>query len=103
VSWNVFSRKAIGYAISRNLDTQLTLAALRTAVVTPDPPLEFSITPLRGLQVASHVYVREPGFHDFQIRMPRHKASPLGNASRRSFIKTSQSGEVSQKEEQACP
>ena len=35
---DVYSRKAIGYAISRNIDTQLTLAALRMAIVNRNPP-----------------------------------------------------------------
>jgi len=35
---DVFSRKAIGYAISRNLDTELAMAALRMAIVNRNPP-----------------------------------------------------------------
>ncbi len=32
------SRKVVGYAISRQIDTQLTLAALRSAVAIRRPP-----------------------------------------------------------------
>ena len=34
---DVYSRKAIGYAISRNIDTQLTFDALRMAIVHRNP------------------------------------------------------------------
>ena len=35
---DAFSRRVIGYAISRNLDTELTLAAFRMTVVNRNPP-----------------------------------------------------------------
>ena len=90
---DVFSRKAIGYAISRNLDTELTLAALRMAVVNRNPPPGCIHHSDRGVQYAAEDYVNELQFHNFQISMSR-KANPLDNAYVESFIKTLKSEEV---------
>lgn len=60
---DVFSRKAIGYAISRNLDTELTLAALRMAVVNRNPPPGCIHHSDRGVQYAAEDYVNELQFH----------------------------------------
>jgi len=90
---DVFSRKAIGYAIPRNLDTELTLAALRMAIVNRNPPPGCIHHSDRGVQYASEDYVNELQFHNFQISMSR-KANPLDNAYAESFIKTLKSEEV---------
>jgi putative transposase len=90
---DVFSRKVIGYAISRNLDTELTLAALRMAVVNRNPPPGCIHHSDRGVQYAAEDYVNELQFHRFQISMSR-KANPLDNAYVESFIKTLKSEEV---------
>jgi len=90
---DVFSRKAIGYSISRNLDTELTLAALRMAIVNRNPPAGCIHHSDRGVQYAAEDYVNELQFHRFQISMSR-KANPLDNAYVESFIKTLKSEEV---------
>ncbi len=84
---DVFSRKVIGHAISRNLDTELTLAALRMAVVNRNPPPGCIHHSDRGVRYAAEDYVNELQFHRFQISMSR-KANPLDNAYVESFIKT---------------
>ncbi|MDH3875956.1 MAG: DDE-type integrase/transposase/recombinase, partial [Desulfobacteraceae bacterium] len=50
---DVYSRKAIGYALSRNLDTKLTLSALRMAVDQRNPPPDCIHHSDRGVQYAS--------------------------------------------------
>jgi putative transposase len=47
---DVYSRKAIGYAISRNIDTQLTLGALRMAIHNRNPALRCIHHSDRGVQ-----------------------------------------------------
>ena len=90
---DVYSRKAIGYAISRNIDTQLTLSALRMANVNRNPPPECIHHSDRGVQYASAEYVKELEFHKFQISMSR-KGNPYDNAYAESFMKTLKSEEV---------
>ena len=90
---DVFSRKAVGYALSRNIDTQLTLDALRMALYNRNPPPGCIHHSDRGVQYASGDYVKELKAHDFQISMGR-KANPYDNAYAESFIKTLKSEEV---------
>lgn len=90
---DVFSRKAIGYALSRNIDTQLTLDALRMAIHNRQPPPGCIHHSDRGIQYASCDYVKELRFYSFQISMGR-KANPYDNAYAESFIKTLKSEEV---------
>lgn len=90
---DVYSRKAIGYAISRNVDTELTLAALRMAIANRNPPPGCIHHSDRGVQYASAKYVKELKDHKFQISMSR-KGNPYDNAYAESFIKTLKSEEV---------
>ena len=90
---DVFSRKAVGYALSTNIDTQLTLDALRMAIYNRKPPPGCIHHSDRGVQYASGDYVKELKAHDFQISMGR-KANPYDNAYAESFIKTLKSEEV---------
>ena len=50
------SRKVVGYAISRNIDTTLALAALRSAVEDRQPPAGCIFHTDRGSQYASETY-----------------------------------------------
>jgi len=59
---NVYSRKAIGYALSRNLDTQLILSALRMAIYQRNPPPDCIHHSDRGVQYASKDYIKELEF-----------------------------------------
>ncbi len=90
---DVYSRKAIGYAISRNIDTQLTLDALRMAIVNRNPPRGCIHHSDRGVQYASADYVKELKLYGFQISMSR-KGNPYDNAFAESFMKTLKSEEV---------
>jgi putative transposase len=90
---DVYSRKAIGYGLSRNLDTQLTLSALRMAIDQRNPTPGCIHHSDRGVQYASKDYIKELEFYGFQISMSR-KGNPFDNAYAESFIKTLKSEEV---------
>jgi len=93
VMLDAFSRRAIGYAVSRAIDTRLTLRALRMAVGTRHPPAGCIHHSDRGVQYASHEYVKELESYGFQISMSR-RGNPYENAHAESFIKTLKSEEV---------
>jgi putative transposase len=90
---DVYSRKAIGYALSRNLDTELTLSALRMAIDQRNPAPGCIHHSDRGVQYASKDYIKELEFYRFQISMSR-KGNPFDNAYVESFMKTLKSEEV---------
>jgi len=90
---DVFSRKAIGYALSKRIDTTLTLDALRMAIYNRHPAPGCIHHSDRGIQYASGEYVKELISHGFQISMSR-KGNPYDNAHAESFIKTLKSEEV---------
>jgi transposase InsO family protein len=90
---DAYSRKVIGYALSRNLDTQMNLVALRMAIEDRKPALGCIHHSDHGVQYASGDYVKELKFYQFQISMSR-KGNPLDNAYAESFIKTLKSEEV---------
>ena len=88
-----FSRKAIGYALSRRIDTALSLQALRMAIETRRPPAGVIHHSDQGVQYAAHDYVETLRAHGFQISMAR-KGNPYDNAVAESFIKTLKAEEV---------
>ena len=90
---DVYSRKAIGYALSRKIDTKLTLHALRMAINDRQPAPRCIHHSDRGIQYASADYVKELEFYGFQISMSR-KENPYDNAYAESFIKTLKSEEI---------
>lgn len=87
------SRKAIGYAISRNIDTALSLSALRMAIQSRNPLPGVIHHSDRGVQYAAHDYVDELKSHGFQISMSR-SGNPYDNAFAESFMKTVKTEEV---------
>ncbi len=87
------SRKAIGYAISRNIDTALSLEALRMAIQNRNPPAGVIHHSDQGVQYAAHDYIDELRNHGFQISMSR-KGNPYDNAFAESFMKTIKTEEV---------
>ena len=87
------SRKAVGYAISRNIDTALSLSALRMAIQSRNPPAGVIHHSDRGVQYAAHDYVDELKSHGFQISMSR-SGNPYDNAFAESFMKTVKTEEV---------
>src|SRR3990172_2968411 len=51
---DLYSRKAVGYAISRRIDTELSLQALKMALSTRNPPQGVIHHSDQGVQYAAH-------------------------------------------------
>jgi putative transposase len=90
---DLFARRAVGHALSRNIDTALCLEALRRALSQRNPPTGIIHHSDRGVQYASHDYVDTLRHHGFRISMSR-KGNPYDNATAESFFKTLKSEEV---------
>ena len=90
---DAFSRRVIGYAISRTLDTALTLEALRMAIAERQPGSGVIHHSDQGVQYASVEYVEELRRHGFGISMAR-AGNPYDNAMMESFFKTLKYEEV---------
>jgi putative transposase len=90
---DAFSRRVIGYAISANLDTALTLDALRMAIAERRPGPGAIHHSDQGVQYASTEYVDELSCHGFTISMAR-TGNPYENAMMESFFKTLKYEEV---------
>ena len=90
---DLFARRAVGYALSRNINTALCLEALRMAIVLRNPPKGIIHHSDRGVQYASRDYVDPLRQHGFRISMSR-KGNPYDNATVESFIKTLKTEEV---------
>lgn len=82
-----FSRRVVGWAISKNIDRELCLASLKMAIEARKPPPGCIHHSDRGVQYASHDYVAELRKNDFKISMSR-KGNPYDNAFAESFWKT---------------
>ena len=90
---DAFSRKALGYCISKSLDTELALYALRMAIQRRVPQGGITHHSDRGIQYASKDYTDELLKYGFKISMSR-KGNPYDNAKAESFMKTLKSEEV---------
>jgi len=90
---DAFSRRVIGYAISRSLDASLTLEALRMAVARRQPGPGLIHHSDRGVQYASAEYVEVLKSHGFLVSMAR-RGNPYDNAAMESFFKTLKQEEV---------
>lgn len=90
---DLFARRAVGYAISRHIDTALCLEALQMAIADRRPPEGIIHHSDRGVQYASHDYVQVLLNHGFRISMSR-KGNPYDNAATESFFKTLKNEEV---------
>ena len=84
---DAFSRRVIGYAISRNLDTALTIETLRMAIAERQPEPGVIHHSDQGVQYASEEYVEELRRHGFAMSMAR-TGNPYENAMMESFFKT---------------
>jgi len=87
------SRKVIGYAISRGLETALALEALRMAISRRRPVPGVIHHSDQGIQYASEEYIAELKVYGFQISMSRI-GNPYDNATMESFFKTLKYEEV---------
>jgi transposase InsO family protein len=90
---DAYSRKVIGYAISKRIDTALTLEALRMAIARRCPGPGVIHHSDQGVQYASGEYIDELKCHGFEISMSR-KGNPYDNARMESFFKTLKYEEV---------
>jgi putative transposase len=88
-----FSRKAIGWAISKRLDRGISLAALEMALENRNPPPGCIHHTDRGVQYACWEYVERLREKGFQISMSR-TGNPYDNAYAESFFKTLKYEEV---------
>jgi transposase InsO family protein len=90
---DLYSRKVIGHSISKRIDSELTLNALKMAVARRKPPCGVVHHSDRGVQYLCDIYVdylRENGF----ILSCSRKGNPYDNAFVESFMKTLKENEV---------
>jgi len=90
---DAYSRRAVGWALSRNIDCALVVEALRRAIEERDPPRECIHHSDRGKQYASREYIALLESRGFRISMGR-KGNPYDNAQAESFMKTLKAEEV---------
>jgi transposase InsO family protein len=90
---DVFSRRIIGWAISKSLNRTFTLEALRMAVMLRNPPPGAIHHSDKGVQYACYDYIEILNQHSFRISMSR-SGNPYDNAFAESFMKTLKKEEV---------
>jgi len=90
---DAFSRRVVGYALSRSLDASLTVAALKAAPRDRRPPPGCIHHSDRGVQYACADYVTLLAEAGLRISMSR-RANPFDNAQAESFFKTLKHEEV---------
>ena len=84
---DAWSRRVVGYAISRSIDARLVVAALKAAISARNPPRGCVHHSDRGSQYASedyHAVLREHGLKGSMGR----RGNPYDNAKAESFMKT---------------
>jgi len=94
---DAYSRRAIGWALDRTLEDDLSLAALRMALRARSPAPGLVHHSDRGLQYASKDYTDLLKAHQIDISMSR-KGNPYDNARCESFLKTLKYEEVYRQE-----
>lgn len=87
------SRKVVGYALSRQIDTNLALAALKAAIQCRRPPAGCIHHSDRGAQYASLAYRHELAKAGMRSSMSS-PGNPYHNAQAESFMKTLKVEEV---------
>lgn len=90
---DLYSRRVVGWALSKRINNELTMAALNSAIEQRNPPKGCIHHSDRGVQYASHDYVDILKQHKFQISMSR-SGNPYDNAFAESFMKTLKHEEV---------
>jgi putative transposase len=88
-----WSRRCVGWQLSRMIDTNLTLAALEAAIRVRQPAIGIIHHSDRGVQYASSAYVARLTDIGAQISMSA-KGNPYDNAKAESFFKTLKREEV---------
>ncbi len=84
---DAWSRRVVGYAISRSIDARLAVAALKAAISARDQPRGCVHHSDRGSQYASEDYRTVLREHGFVGSMGR-RGNPYDNAKAESFMKT---------------
>ncbi len=84
---DAWSRKVVGYAISRSIDARLAVAALKTAIRARQPPKGCVHHSDRGSQYASEIYRQLLADNGLRGSMSR-RGNPYDNAKAESFMKT---------------
>ena len=90
---DAWSRRVVGYALSRQIDTRLALTALRAAIETRRPSPGCIHHSDRGVQYAAESYRRVLADHGFVGSMSR-RGNPYDNGKAESFMKTIKCEEV---------
>lgn len=91
---DVYSRRCLGWMLSRRIDTRLTLGALQNALDTRRCNLEGLVHHSdQGVQYASKEYVECLLEHGIRVSMSR-RGNPYDNAFAESFMKTLKYEEV---------
>jgi putative transposase len=90
---DAFSRRCLGWALQRSLESALVLEALRMALTRRRPRPGLVHHSDRGVQYASLDYTAQLEQHGIRISMSR-LATPYDNAQAESFIKTLKYEEV---------
>jgi transposase InsO family protein len=97
---DAFSRKVIGWALSRWIDTPLTLQALERALATREVRVGLVHHSDQGVQYAATAYVERLHQRGIAISMAG-KGNPYDNAKAESFFKTLKQEEVYLKDYQS--
>ena len=84
---DAWSRKVVGYAISRSMDARIAVAALKAALRNREPPKGCIHHSDRGSQYASEAYRELLAAHKLVGSMSR-RGNPYDNAKAESFMKT---------------
>jgi len=84
---DAWSRRVIGYAISRSIDARVAVAALKAALRARQPPKGCIHHSDRGSQYASEIYRNVLADHGLVGSMGR-RGNPYDNAKAESFMKT---------------
>jgi Integrase core domain len=84
---DAWSRRAVGYAISRSIDVRLTLAALNAAIERRKPPPGCVHHTDRGSQYAAQGY-REALLRHSLVGSMGRRGNPYDNPKAESFMKT---------------
>jgi transposase InsO family protein len=90
---DAWSRRCVGWQLSRTIDTHLTLAALNRAIALRRPQPGLIHHSDRGVQYASSAYIERLTEIGAQISMSA-KGNPYDNAKAESFFKTLKREEV---------
>ena len=87
VVMDAWSRRVVGYALDRNIEARLVVAALKAAIAFRRPPPGTVFHTDRGSQYASKAHRKLPKHHGFVGSMGR-RGNPYDNAAAESLIKT---------------